>query len=413
LSAKDVKPILVGSLAKNTDLRGDKDIDIFIMFDESVERKELEERGLKLGKELFSKLKAKYEIDYAEHPYVMGRYKDYDIEIVPCYTGGKMLSSVDRTPLHTRYIKRKIRENKQMAGEIRLLKQFMKGAGVYGAEAKVQGFSGYLAELLTLHYGSFAGVLAAAGTWKFGEVSLDTEKQWENPAVLKHFFTGAPLIVVDPVDRDRNVAAAVSKQRLAEFVIAAQEFLKQPSIEYFFPKEKKVRGEKELEKNIRGRGTKIVAFVFTHGKINPNSLYDQLRATEKGLMHEIHSYEFSTFRSGHYTNEKNTSIILLEFDVWQLPKIKHQNGPPIDIDPVNQERFLEKYRKDRPVISDGRWVVTTKRQYTTVEALLPKILEERHGFGKEFRTAKVKLLENAKILGIRDRGYRRYLDEFL
>ncbi|MDD5111814.1 MAG: nucleotidyltransferase domain-containing protein, partial [Candidatus Altiarchaeota archaeon] len=42
LSAKDVKPILVGSLAKNTDLRGDKDIDIFIMFDESVERKELE-----------------------------------------------------------------------------------------------------------------------------------------------------------------------------------------------------------------------------------------------------------------------------------------------------------------------------------------------------------------------------------
>jgi tRNA nucleotidyltransferase (CCA-adding enzyme) len=37
----------------------------------------------------------------------------------------------------------------------------MKGTGVYGAEAKVEGFSGYLTELLVINYGSFPKALEA------------------------------------------------------------------------------------------------------------------------------------------------------------------------------------------------------------------------------------------------------------
>lgn len=413
LSKKDVKSILVGSLAKKTDLRGDKDIDIFIMFNPNVSRKKLEEKGLEMGKEIFKKLKVKYEIDYAEHPYVMGNYKGYDVEIVPCYSGGKMLSSVDRTPLHTHYIKRKLMSNRKLRDEIRLLKQFMKGINVYGAEAKVQGFSGYLAELLTLEYGSFLNLLKATAQWKLGEITLDPERHWEDPSALKHFFTKASLIVVDPVDRDRNVAAAVSKQKLAEFVIAAAEFLKNPSIEYFFPKEGKVKSDKELLKNIEERGTRLIAFVFKHGKVNPNSLYDQIRTTEKALKQEIHEYEFKIFRSGFWTNEKDASIILLEFDVWSLPRIKHHLGPPIDVDQKNQEKFLEKYAKDKPYIKDGRWVVNTEREYKNIEQLTPKILKERRGFGKELRKASTKILQNKEIVKIKDKKYKKYLDKFL
>jgi tRNA nucleotidyltransferase (CCA-adding enzyme) len=413
LGRREVKPMLVGSLAKKTDLKGDKDIDIFMMFNPKVSRKKLEERGLEMGKEVFRKLKVKHEIDYAEHPYVMGNYRGYDVEVVPCYSGGKMLSSVDRTPLHTHYIKRRLLENKKLRDEIRILKQFMKGINVYGAEAKVQGFSGYLAELLILKYGSFIELLKATAGWKIGEVVIDQEGQWESPETLKHFFTNANMIVVDPVDKDRNVAAAVSKQKLAEFIIAASEFLKQPTMESFFPTEQKARSERELLKDIRRRGTKLIAFAFTHGKVNPNSLYDQLRATEKALIQEIHACGFSTFRSGHWTNEKNKSIVLLEFDVWQLPTIKHQLGPPIDIDPANQERFLEKYRKDRPYIKDGRWVVDTEREFKKIEQLLPAILHERKGFGKELRCAKAGILQDNGILAIRDGDYRRFLDGFL
>jgi tRNA nucleotidyltransferase (CCA-adding enzyme) len=242
---------------------------------------------------------------------------------------------------------------------------------------------------------------------------LDPEKQWENPEVLKHFFTNASMIVVDPVDKDRNVAAAVSKQKLAEFIIAAAEFLKNPSMEYFFPKEKKPRGEKELLKNIRQRGTKIIAFAFRHARVNPNSLYDQIRTTERALKQEIQEYEFSIFRSGFWTDEKNTSIVLLEFDVWNLPRIKHHLGPPIDVDALNQEKFLEKYKEDKPYIKDGRWVVNTEREYKSVEQLLPAMLKERRGFGKELRKARVQTLQDKEILKIKDKQYRKYLDTFL
>jgi tRNA nucleotidyltransferase (CCA-adding enzyme) len=413
LSGKDRKPMLVGSLAKKTDLKGDKDIDIFVLFNPKVSREKLEKEGLELGKQVFKKLKVKFEIDYAEHPYVMGNYKGYDVEIVPCYEGGQMLSSVDRTPLHTHYIKRKLIADRKLRDEIRLLKQFMKGINVYGAEAKVQGFSGYLAELLTIHHGSFLGLLKATAKWKIGEIGLDPEKKWDNPKALKHFFTDAPLIMVDPVDQDRNVAAAVSKQKLAEFIIAAAEFLKNPSEDFFFPKPKKTRSLKELEKSIRSRGTLLLAFAFKHPKVNPNSLYDQIRATEKALQQEIRKFEFNIFRSGFWTSEKDKSIILLEFDVWNLPKIKHHNGPPIDVDAVNQEKFLEKYRKDKPYIKEGRWVVNTERQFKTVDDVLPKLLEERHGFGKELRKAKVQILKNKEILKIKEKEYMRYLDSFL
>src|SRR4030042_1753936 len=59
-----VTPILVGSLEKGTDLRGNKDIDVFIQFRPDVLREELERQGLKIGKEVFRKLKADYEIDF-------------------------------------------------------------------------------------------------------------------------------------------------------------------------------------------------------------------------------------------------------------------------------------------------------------------------------------------------------------
>ena len=57
-----------------------------------------------IGKELLTDT----EESYAEHPYIRGYYKDYYIEIVPCYKiekSSQKLSAVDRTPLHTDYVK--------------------------------------------------------------------------------------------------------------------------------------------------------------------------------------------------------------------------------------------------------------------------------------------------------------------
>src|SRR5512136_668131 len=143
---------LVGSIAKDTFIRTSVDIDLFLLFPPTTPREILEEKGLVIGRAI---LKEQEEC-FAEHPYVRGVFKEYKTEIVPCYKiedASQKLSAVDRTPLHTRYIEEHLKESQKK--DVRLFKQFLKGIGCYGAEAEIEGFSGYLTEIIVLKYGTF------------------------------------------------------------------------------------------------------------------------------------------------------------------------------------------------------------------------------------------------------------------
>ncbi|MFH0897917.1 MAG: nucleotidyltransferase domain-containing protein, partial [Candidatus Bathyarchaeota archaeon] len=138
-----------GSIAKDTWLSGDKDIDVFIALPRAM--------GKKIFPKVLDVVKSfageRWIEAYAEHPYVEAEIENYKIDFVPCFNIEKAEeagSSVDRTPLHTTYIKGHL--SQQAKDEVRLLKQFMRGIGTYGAEIKVKGLSGYLCELLILHY---------------------------------------------------------------------------------------------------------------------------------------------------------------------------------------------------------------------------------------------------------------------
>ena len=157
------KASIEGSLAKDTWVSGNHDLDVFLFFDTSVPRPKLEAEGLKIGKCVIRELGGKPEIAYAEHPYVKATLKNFNLDVVPCYSIKKatdLQSAVDRTPFHTAYIKKSLTTGQK--GQVRALKQFMKGIGVYSAKEKVRGFSGYLCELLVTHYGDFQTVARAA-----------------------------------------------------------------------------------------------------------------------------------------------------------------------------------------------------------------------------------------------------------
>src|SRR4030067_470104 len=190
-----VELMLVGSVAKGTHLK-DPDIDLFMLFPESTTPEKMKEAGLELGRRVI-----KGREHYAQAPYVRGIYKGFKVDLVPAFkirdTRSKM-SAVDRTPFHTDFVKKNLK--KGMEDDVRLLKRFMKGIGCYGAEAKVQGFSGYLCELLTMRFGSFRKALGGANEWKVGEaLELPNYPGSEFPE---------PLTFVDPVDSTRNVASA-------------------------------------------------------------------------------------------------------------------------------------------------------------------------------------------------------------
>ncbi|MFN3527505.1 MAG: CCA tRNA nucleotidyltransferase, partial [Candidatus Altarchaeaceae archaeon] len=301
---------IVGSLAKNTNLKDDFDIDIFVKFPPGTDKKILGEKVIEIG----MKILENPEVDYAEHPYIKGKFKNYDIEIVPCYDFGNEIfgkfksiaTAVDRTLYHTKFVKEEIEKNKNLRNEILLLKKFLKGINVYGAEGKIRGFSGYLAELLIIYYGSFLNLLKNASSWKYNEF-IDIKNYWKGKG--KILFKD-PLVVIDPVDDTRNVASAVSEENLAKFIFYSRLFLENPSIKFFenIEEEEEIKTE-ELINLMKERGTKFLSVVFNHGKINLNNLYTQLEKTRKALIKSIERYEFKILNSAIMSNEKNLSII--------------------------------------------------------------------------------------------------------
>ncbi|MDD2666118.1 MAG: CCA tRNA nucleotidyltransferase [Methanocellales archaeon] len=393
----DAHGLLVGSVARDTWIVGEKDVDIFITFPEEISREDLESIGLQIAK----KVATDHEERYAEHPYIRALYGGYNVDIVPCFRvsdPSSIKSAVDRTPFHNKYLRTRI---KGLEGQVRLLKQFMKGVGVYGSELRTKGFSGYLCELLVLKYGSFLGVLESASDWKRGVV-IDLEGH----GTLRH---EDPLVIIDPVDPSRNVAAAVSLDNFCMFIDASREFLKEPSINFFFPPPMEPITDDEIAKEIQARKTDLFAIVFQTPNVVEDILYPQLYKAVKSVEELLHRNDFRVFRGDIWSGAQ--SVILLEMEVAKLPNIKKHIGPPVESS-VHSEKFKAKYAN--PYIKDGRYVAEIPRKYTKAKDLLLSQLNTC-GLGKNVSEAigtGYKVLKNRQIAQIEDREFRIFLRKF-
>ncbi|MCJ7767324.1 nucleotidyltransferase domain-containing protein, partial [Candidatus Bathyarchaeota archaeon] len=181
-----------GSVAKDTWLSGEPDIDIFMRVPTSTPRKSLGDICLSVAKKA---TEGSRQVErFAEHPYLEAFVEDNRINIVPCYDAkqGEWQSATDRTPFHTDYMKKHL--SLKMRGEVRLLKKLMKGIGVYGAEIKTGGFSGYLCELLVLHYRSFVKTLEAFARLK-QRIVVDIEGHYEHRENEIALLFNEPLVI--------------------------------------------------------------------------------------------------------------------------------------------------------------------------------------------------------------------------
>lgn len=383
----DAEPLLVGSVAKGTHL-AEAEIDMFVCFPRTTPREVLEKVGLELGEFLHEKARM-----YAEHPYTRGRWNGSEVEIVPCYRitdASERMSAVDRTPLHARYVIAKLGPNQR--DEVRLLKAFCEGVGVYGAEAKVQGFSGYLCELLVLRYGTFRGVLEASAAWRPGTpIELDRRAAKAFPE---------PLVLIDPVDADRNVASAVGAETLATFVHAAKEYLAGPRIEFFFPRPKSPLSAAKAGALLKRRGTTLLGVVLPAPKITDDVLYPQVRKGHHALLDLWRRADFRVARS-RFAVVGGKVFLLFEFEVFALPAVEKHRGPPVAV--KNADDFLRRWRGAKgamsaPYIEGDRWVVDVRREATDAAGLLRRRLSKVSLGSHLDRVAKsAKMLKDAQV----------------
>lgn len=360
-----------GSVAKETWLKEEPDVDIFMRLPATIPRKSLGEISLKIAKKA---TEGSVQIErFAEHPYLEAFVDDTRVNIVPCYDAkpGEWLSATDRTPFHTDYVNKHLSKN--MRGEVRLLKKFMKGINVYGAEIKVGGFSGYLCELLVLHYGSFTETLQAFSQHTPRRI-IDIMDYYSQRARELELLFPEPLVVIDPVDKGRNVASAVQPQKLHTFVAASRAFLKAPHAEFFYPPRTKALSANDLKTKLESRGSAVVFLTFSNIEAVPDVLWGQLHRTRRSLRKLLELSDFKVLRDTAWSDDQTLTVFAFELEQRTLPLAKKHLGPPLERE-KECESFLAKYSCNGdviagPYVEDGRWVVELRRKFTDAAALL-------------------------------------------
>ncbi|MEM5811534.1 MAG: CCA tRNA nucleotidyltransferase [Candidatus Aenigmatarchaeota archaeon] len=370
-----IEPMLVGSVTRNTWLRDKWEFDIFLLFDKNLEKNVLESVGIEIGKRFCEKFNGKASLEYAEHPYVKCVKNNLSIDIVPCFkvdSPKELKSSVDRTPFHVEYLSKKI--NEKNSNEVRLLKKFLINNFLYGSDVKTSGFSGFLCELLIIKYGSFIELLKNASKWEYGTV-IDLENYYENENEVRKKFKSSALIVIDPIDKERNCAAALSVENFFYFKKLAKEFLNKPSEKFFFGG--KIFKEK-IRNLIKKRKTKMLLIKFKKPNISEEIIYSQLKSFAdriKSILEEK-KYEFQVIGTSVSTDGRNC-YVFLEISIHELPSIQKRIGPPV-YDIKNYKNFLEKYKNAFKVyIENNRWVAIVKRNFENVKEKLIDSLKEK------------------------------------
>jgi tRNA nucleotidyltransferase (CCA-adding enzyme) len=351
---------LVGSIAKDTYLKTSVDIDLFLVFPTTVTRETLQKKALAIGRAILEQ----QEECFAEHPYVRGVFQGYKTELVPCYKiefASQKLSAVDRTPLHTRFVKKYLNESQKT--EVRLFKQFLKGINCYGAEAEIEGFSGYLCEIMIIKYKTFQQLVENVQYWRHGEILALKEGTSPN------FET--PLTFIDPVDSERNVASALSKDKFELFITACKEYIKKPRLTFFFPNELQPWSLEKIKKAI---GTnEFVGVKLPKPEIIAENLYPQVRKAVRSIREVCEQYEFTIF-DATFSIENADVYIVLRPKTMTLPKTVLHAGPPVILK-KNSEEFIKKWYNNprttrKPFEKNKRLYVEIKRDYINIQNLL-------------------------------------------
>jgi len=121
-------------------------------------------------------------------------------------------------------------------------------------------------ELLTSHYGSFDKLMKAAGKWK-DKIVIDSAGYYRKKNVMLELNEAklfSPLILIDPVQSDRNAAAALSKEKFDIFIDLCKKFIKKPSNAFF---ERKMIDENSIIKNAKRKKAMLIKVIAKSDKI--------------------------------------------------------------------------------------------------------------------------------------------------
>ncbi|MDH3312562.1 MAG: CCA tRNA nucleotidyltransferase [Nitrosopumilus sp.] len=350
-----------GSYAKGTWLSKDADIDIFVRFKKST----IEEKFKKISKQIgFNSLK-KYSpyVRYSDHPYVEAKIKNTKINVVPFYDVkiGEWKSAADRSTFHTKFMQKSL--TSKMKNDVRILKTFLKSNGIYGAEIAKQGFSGYVSEVLILHFGSFENIIKSISKIKENQVIGKTSKKFETS-----------IVIIDPIDNNRNLAAAISNENIGKFVLICRGLKNKGTLDFF--KEKKLKISKKYWEN-------LLVIKFNFEIRSPDIIWGQIKRATSSLSTQLELGGFNVLRSKSYTDQKNQVYLFFFLESSRINEIYLKDGPDFFREDSSKS-FISKNLGNTELMwigNNGKIISVEKRKQTDAVRFMSEFLKKNLQIG--------------------------------
>jgi tRNA nucleotidyltransferase (CCA-adding enzyme) len=284
----------------------------------------------------------------------------------------------DMSPEHVVWVGKYTENDPGLKDEIRLAKQFCKSCNAYGAESYINGFSGHIIDILIIYYGSFINMIRSFSLLnnisKENPVIIDVERHLKDPLKELNESKLSPLIIIDPVQPERNSAAALGEEKLGIFISACRYFLEKPDMSYFsikrFNLDDKVNGSiKSIRRSSKPKVLKVYEEAIKHCRLNG----------------------FIVLGSGwDFEYEKKSAVIYLIFDKRSLSAQDEHIGPPLS-SKQDAEKFKKKHG-DKVFIKDNRLYAMIPRAYIDPEDFMKDFIN------KDFIKIRIRSIKIKKII---------------
>lgn len=367
---KYAKAVLGGSGEKGTWLKDTHDADIFVQFDykkfknKSSELSDILERTIK-------KSFSKYERVHGSRDYFHIKDKDFIFEIVPVLkiTKAEQADNItDVSLLHARWVKK----NKRYADDIRLLKQFCKANKVYGAESYIHGFSGYVCEILVIYYKGFLKLMRNVSRWK-DKVVIDAAGHYKNKNKIMFELNKSkltsPMVVIDPVQKDRNAGAAISEEKFELFKKRAKDFIKKKKKDLFIIKD---MSEKDI-KSMETKTKKAIILEVYNKKAKEDVAGCRLLKAFGFFSETMQNYGFKVYDKGWHWDKEKRALFWYITDRKKISKIELREGPPLEMKEAVKD-FKKAHKKTKT--KNKKIYAEVKRRFTDPRKYVLKLIKD-------------------------------------
>lgn len=405
-----------GSIAKGTFLKNDHDVDLFVRFSMNYDDSRLSDMLERILKKVLGNAnsgtkktsrdantrKGRKEVIlsrvHGSRDYFQFSIDGLDFEVIPVAhihpSNMKAARNItDFSPMHVTWVASRIEKRPEIADEIRVTKQFCKACKVYGAESYINGFSGHIVDILVIYYGSFISLAKKFASMQDFSIKdpliVDPEKSLKDPLKQLNASKISPLILVDPVQPERNAAAALREEKLRMFSQACKDFLNRPSKDFFVIRKETAR---DMVERIRSshKGSRIVVLDVKTLDGSKDVVGTKVLKVYEDIARQLSLKGFTIISSSWiFDFERRSATIIYAFDDVDLSDSVEREGPPLS-SKDDVENFKKKHKQTR--IKGNRIYATVARKHVTAQSLIRELS------GMDYISSRIKSISINKVM---------------